>query len=694
MDNTLQIRISADIAQLQSALTKAKNTIKSFESETEKESEKGNVGFRRKIGLIESLTNKAKALRTSLSQATNETQVAKYNAQLEETSRELSRLNALGRSVTANLGSTASGFGQVARQGANANGVAIEFNRVIQDAPFGLIGIGNNLQQLAGNFAQVSKQAGGTGKAIAASLSSIVSPVNLGLLAVSALTAGFTAYQMGAFDFIFANEESNESLKNVKTSTELYKEALDKLIDSLNAVNSARLQGNESASKEIATIDLLRGVIEDESNSRETRFNAIDRLEKLYPTVFKNIDKERVLIEGLAKEYGILTAAIFERATATAIEEDAGKLAVERVRLLQKENSETNFQNNLIKQQNELNAQRAEALEKINDAQTNQADRNSALRVFSDSEAALKKLSIEFETLGVVSGQTEKELQKNRISTDSLKEAYSGLNQELIGLVSNNKEASEGLKDSFKDIDSNILFADLFKDLPKSLQNALKGLDSSGSKPIVDFPIDFNIIPETSDIDDSKLTDFVLRLKEFNDQIAGVLEEGAERSLGDFAFAIGDALGKGTNVLEASGSALLGGLASILNQLGQLAIGTGIAIAGIKKALQTLNPAVAIGAGVALIALAGFVSSKARALGGFGSGSGGGGGGSVGSASVGAPAQIFTNSQIPSIPSSPAPSPSGNIDFDRAQGTLTTRVDGGDIVFVYDRYKERQQGGG
>jgi hypothetical protein len=693
MSNELQIRLSGDISALQAALTKAKATIKSFESETDKESEKGNVGFKRKIGLIEQLTNKAKNLRTALSQATNETQIAKYNAELEQTSQELARLNALGRSVSANLGSTAGGFGQVARQGTNANGVAQEFNRVIQDAPFGLIGIGNNLQQLAGNFANVSKQAGGTGAAIKASLASIISPVNLGLLAVSALTAGFTAYQMGAFDFIFANEESDKSLKDVKSSAELYKETLDKLIDSLNAVNSARLSGSESASKEIANIDLLRGVIEDESNSRQTRLDAIDRLQKEYPNIFKNIDRERILIEGLSKEYGVLTAAIFERATASAIEEQAGKLAVERVRLLQKENSETTFQNNLFKQRNELELKRAEALEKINAAETNQRDRNEALRVFSDSQAALKKLNAEFEILGIVTGQTETELQKNRVSTDSLKEAYSGLNQELIGLISNNQETNKALKDTFKDIDSNVLFADLFKDLPKRLQNALKGL-STGGNSIVDIPIDFNIIPENADIDDSKLTEFVLRLKDFNDQISGILEEGAERSLGDFAFAIGDALGKGNNVLEASGAALLGGLASILNQLGQLAIGTGIAIAGIKKALQTLNPAVAIGAGVALIALAGFVSAKAKSLGGFGSGGASSFGSSGGSASVGAPPQIFTNANTVTPPSPFSPTPSGNIDFDRGTGRLDARIDGGDIVFVYDRYKERQRGGG
>ena len=140
---------------------------------------------------------------------------------------------------------------------------------------------------------------------------------------------------------------------------------------------------------------------------------------------------------------------------------------------------------------------------------------------------------------------------------------------------------------------------------------------------------------ELADIDKSKLTAFVIRLSEFNSQVSGIIESGAQQTLGDFAFAIGDALASGGNVIKAGGAALLGGLAGILNQLGQLAIATGLAVEGIKKALQTLNPAVAIGAGVALIALAGFVSNKAKSLGGGSKGGGGGGGSSVGGSGVG-----------------------------------------------------------
>jgi hypothetical protein len=163
-------------------------------------------------------------------------------------------------------------------------------------------------------------------------------------------------------------------------------------------------------------------------------------------------------------------------------------------------------------------------------------------------------------------------------------------------------------------------------------QNKLNDTDFSAgvSLPTIEVP----------EVDDSNLSKFVVRLAEFNSQVANVIQNGAQNTLGDFAFSIGDALATGGNVLKAAGASLLSGLAGILNQLGQLAIGAGLAIGGIKKALTTLNPAVAIAAGVALVGLAGFVSAKAKSL---GSGGGGGGGSSVGSSVA---SQSFTGGGV------------------------------------------------
>jgi hypothetical protein len=135
----------------------------------------------------------------------------------------------------------------------------------------------------------------------------------------------------------------------------------------------------------------------------------------------------------------------------------------------------------------------------------------------------------------------------------------------------------------------------------------------------------------------------------FAAQINDTLEFGIENTLGDFAFSIGEALGKGGNVIEAGGAALLGGIASILNQLGQAAIGIGIGMIAIKEAFK--NPFTAIAAGVGLIALAGFISSKVPKItspigqGGGGSFSGSGGqgvgGGQASNFSGGSTAGVF-----------------------------------------------------
>ena len=48
---------------------------------------------------------------------------------------------------------------QLRSQVGASNAVALEFNRIIQDAPFGIVGVGNNLQQLTAQFSNL--RAGG-----------------------------------------------------------------------------------------------------------------------------------------------------------------------------------------------------------------------------------------------------------------------------------------------------------------------------------------------------------------------------------------------------------------------------------------------------------------------------------------------------------------------------------------------------
>lgn len=103
-------------------------------------------------------------------------------------------------------------------------------------------------------------------------------------------------------------------------------------------------------------------------------------------------------------------------------------------------------------------------------------------------------------------------------------------------------------------------------------------------------------------------------LTSFNEGLRNILDG----VLNDAIVAFGNFLGDSVLGKKATGrlflADLLGVIASGLEQLGKLAIAAGVAVEGIKKALQSLNPIAAIAGGAALIALSRIVKSKAASL--------------------------------------------------------------------------------
>ena len=106
-------------------------------------------------------------------------------------------------------------------------------------------------------------------------------------------------------------------------------------------------------------------------------------------------------------------------------------------------------------------------------------------------------------------------------------------------------------------------------------------------------------------LEDSIVQATVGGLQAFTDMVSGI--EGADAS----------------DVL----AALLQPFANTATQLGTMLLAEGLGIKAFKESLKTLNPAIAIGAGTALIALGAALGSAIRALGGSGSSSSGSNGG-------------------------------------------------------------------
>lgn len=95
------------------------------------------------------------------------------------------------------------------------------------------------------------------------------------------------------------------------------------------------------------------------------------------------------------------------------------------------------------------------------------------------------------------------------------------------------------------------------------------------------------------------------------EQFANAISSAMVNAASDFAEGLGSMIA-GTSEYSNVMDAALGTLADMAVNVGKIAIGTGVATLGIKKALETLNPWVAIAAGTALVALGSAVKGSLK----------------------------------------------------------------------------------
>ena len=171
---------------------------------------------------------------------------------------------------------TAMAGASAASGGATAS--VLELGRVVSDAPYGIRGVANNLQQLASNFAFMAKQAGGAGAALKAMGSALMGPLGI-LVAFQAVIA--------ALDYFSANmkkaDETMGELSAQGITTNVAK--LHLLRESLNDSTIATEDQILALRKAGTEFEELNGFIEngainlDAFNSQIT--NMIDRMKEV-----------------------------------------------------------------------------------------------------------------------------------------------------------------------------------------------------------------------------------------------------------------------------------------------------------------------------------------------------------------------------------------------------------------------------
>lgn len=119
---------------------------------------------------------------------------------------DVAKFDANLKKLDSSLGQNQRNVGNYTNSLGNASGVTMEFSRIIQDLPFGMMGIGNNLQQLGANwqvYAEKSKQAAEAGGKTVSSMqlvrgvfSQFLTTGNLVTFGIAAITSAWTAYSM------------------------------------------------------------------------------------------------------------------------------------------------------------------------------------------------------------------------------------------------------------------------------------------------------------------------------------------------------------------------------------------------------------------------------------------------------------------------------------------------------------------
>ena len=98
----------------------------------------------------------------------------KVQTELDQTGKSAA---ALGNSVSKAAGS----FGKLPQSANQANQAITNLNRVVQDAPFGFVGIQNNIGPLIDSFGALKASTGTTGGALRALIGSLAGPAGVGL---------------------------------------------------------------------------------------------------------------------------------------------------------------------------------------------------------------------------------------------------------------------------------------------------------------------------------------------------------------------------------------------------------------------------------------------------------------------------------------------------------------------------------
>jgi len=314
----LKVPIGADVSNLKSGLKSAETALKQFSDKSK------NITEQLKRNSIESANLGASISKLNAEYKSGAISQNDFGrGMLSLTSREKTLANESKslhsdliklKQSTKDLGSgstlAAKGIKNLQGQTINGNSAMTAFSRTIQDAPFGIMGVSNNITNLTEQFGYLKNKTGSAKGALQAMLRDMKGFGGI-TLAISVATSLMLVFG----DKLF---KTRDKAKELRDEQEKLTASLEDYVTALDDVSRASLKGEKSALKETTTLMLLKEAAQNTTLKMSERIKAVDQLQKLYPDYLGNISKEKILNGQVATTFETLTESILKRARATA----------------------------------------------------------------------------------------------------------------------------------------------------------------------------------------------------------------------------------------------------------------------------------------------------------------------------------------------------------------------------------------
>jgi hypothetical protein len=537
----LEVTVGADLTNLSKGMTEAAKAVSNFSVSAE-----GDIlSFNKSISTLE---RQLKVFQTALKETLDPARAKTLNSAIEVTKNRIADINKVA-------GGT--GFNKFTAGTKQAGAALTDLSRIAQDAPFGFIGIQNNLNPLLESFGRLKQESGSTGAALKSLAGSLIGPAGLGL-----------ALSLASSAFLFYQQSQQKAAKTTKEADDLNKQYRE----SLTGVSAALLKGSQDAEKETTSLTLLFTATRNVNLSIEERTKAAKILQSTYPETFKNFTTEEILLGKADTAYKNLTKSIIAQSVVKAA---ADKIADNSIKKLEVEGR--------------LNQKQLE----INDARVKAAKDLAAANASVGTSAGIGGAStgnindaIKAKDAADNLSKSEKELLDIKIERFKIDKENISLNQfinkeienqgiSVLGLDDSLKKASKSAKELKRDIepiDILTLFksedSDFVKFNKEVVERLAKGTDFKAPEIIVPVPLDFQLVnPEITGGFDLFLQTIQSQAETLNNQIVPFISD-TFANLGQ-AFASGD--------FSQLGQGLLRSLSGFLKSLGQLMIKEGAA---------------------------------------------------------------------------------------------------------------------